>query len=203
MRSTSSRLGSVLSTAVVLLIVGFAAVEDAAPVLFGDEDIYLKVESLGTDTQDTGLLLVDAIKKGARGSMGLEGVTVVSVNGPAKKLLAGPFKKGGLLSQYAGFVVVPGLPPGTYRITKAKLSNGQEWERLDLPGIEDLEVNIVAGKPVYLGQLTIRHPIGTLRREFDLRYDKAREAKCWKLVTTKFSDSPWVEKINEHLRSLE
>ena len=203
MRSTSSRLGSVLSTAVVFLIIGVAAVEDAAPGLFGDEDVYLTVKSLGTDTQGTGLLLVDAIKKSTRGSSGPEGVTVVSVSDPAKAFKAGRFKQGGWLSQDAGLVVVPGLPPGTYRITKAKVISGQEWETLDLPGIEDLKVDIVAGKPVYVGQLTIRHPIGTLRREFDLRYDKAREAKCWKVVTTSFSDSPWVEKINEHLRSLE
>ncbi len=166
-------------------------------------ETYFAPENLGADTQNTGLLLVDAVTKHMLDTVRLFGVAIASIEDPGKTIIIGSFQTGGFLSQRSGVVVIPNLQPGTYKIVKTRTQTVHEWETLYMPTSKEFEIEISAGKPVYFGQIQIRWLFPSTDREIRIQYDKKREAESWKMVVDKYSESPWITIINTHIKSLE
>ena len=163
---------------------------------------YYAPEKLGTDTKNTGLMLVDAIKKVTFNNMPISGASIINISDPEKIITVGSFKTGGVFSQQSGVVVIPNLKPGIYRIVKIKTQNINMWETLYMPITKEYEVEILAGKPTYFGRIEVKHPIGTTDRIIKLNHEPSREAESWKLVIEKYKESPWVNIINSHINEL-
>ncbi len=136
--------------------------------------------------------------------MSLSGVAIAKLKGgPGDEILIGSFKTGGILSQLSGLVVIPGLEPGRYKITKVKTQNANLWETLNIPPSDDFTIEVKEKSPVYFGQIQIKHPVGSTEREIKIIYDKKREIESWKMVSAKYKSSPWSTIINQHITSLE
>lgn len=163
---------------------------------------YTAPADLDADPQTTGLLLVDAVTTKALNTMPLAGVVIAAVDDASNEIAVGSFKTGGMLGQLSDVVVVPGLQPARYRIVRLRTANVNMWETLDLPATPEFEVEIGPGRPVYLGQIQVKHPFGSTAREIRVRYDPAREAASWKRVLDRFAASPWAPLIDTHATSL-
>ena len=192
-----------LLTLIFVVLNGCAVTEQFKRNYQEASEAYYAPEKLEGNTQDTGILLVDAVTKKSLNTMPLSGVAIVNVREPSKEIVFGSFKTGGLLSQMSGVVVVPNLQPGTYKIVKIKTQNVNMWETLYMPETKEFEIEIAAGKPIYFGQIQVKHPFASTDREIHIQYDKKREATSWKVVVDKYSDSPWVQTIAAHIKSLE
>ena len=165
-------------------------------------EVYDVPENLGTDINNTGILLIDAIKKVTFNDLFISGVSIVNIDNPEKTKIVGSFKKGGVFSQNSGVVVIPNLEPGTYRIVKIKFGNANMWETLYMPKTLEYETEILTGKPIYFGRIEVEHPIGTTNRIIKTNHESSREVESWKLVINKFKASPWVNIINAHIKEL-
>ncbi|MGC2049135.1 MAG: hypothetical protein WA635_11065 [Gallionella sp.] len=163
---------------------------------------YYAPDDLNADTQNTGLLLVDAVSEKSLNTMSLSGVAIVNTNKPKKIIFSGSFKAGSFLSQISGVVVIPNLQPGKYRIIKINTWSANMWETIFMPDTREYEIEISAGKPVYFGQIKVRQPAGSTDIELNIIYDKNRETEAWKMVVDKYNVSPWVKKINAHVFGL-
>jgi hypothetical protein len=163
---------------------------------------YYAPDDLNSDTQSTGLLLVDGVSEKALNTMTLSGVAIVNTNKPDKIIFSGSFKPGSFLSQISGVVVIQNLQPGKYRIIKINTWSANMWETIFMPNSKEYEIEIGAGKPVYFGQIKVREPTGSADIELNINYDKNRETEAWKLVVDKYNTSPWVKKINAHIFGL-
>jgi len=163
---------------------------------------YYAPDDLNSDTQSTGLLLVDGVSEKALNTMTLSGVAIVNTNKPGKIIFSGSFKPGSFLSQISGVVVIQNLQPGKYRIIKINTWSANMWETIFMPNTREYEIEISAGKPVYFGQIKVRQPTGSTDIELNINYDKNRETEAWKMVVDKYDASPWVKKINAHVFGL-
>jgi len=163
---------------------------------------YYAPESLESNTQSTGILLVDAVTTKIANTMPLSGVAIVNVNDAGKEITIGSFKTGGLLSQQSGVVIIPNLQPGIYKIVKIRTQNVNMWETLNMPDTKEFEVEISAGKPIYFGQIQVKHPFASTDRAISVKHDKTRESESWKLVLDKYSESPWGAIIDAQINAL-
>jgi hypothetical protein len=163
---------------------------------------YFAPDDLNSDTQSTGLLLVDGVSEKALNTMTLSGVAIVNTNKPDKIIFSGSFKPGSFLSQISGVVVIQNLQPGKYRIIKINTWSANMWETIFMPDTKEYEIEIGSGKPVYFGQIKVRQPTGSTDIELNINYDKNRETEAWKMVVDKYNTSPWVKKINAHIFGL-
>ncbi len=169
---------------------------------------YYAPEDLNGDAQNTGLLLIDAVRKDGflLPSWGLSGVTIASLNEPGKEISIGSFNTGGFFGRDSGVVIIPGLTPGLYRIIRASSqyvdlqANVSFQETLKLP-IGNIAIEVKANTPVYYGQIQLLK--GSTGRKMKLKYEKKREIESWKMVSDKYNDSPWVTIIDEHIKNLE
>ena len=188
--------------AVLSLIHGCAVTEQMQRNFQEASEAYYAPEQLNGDPQETGLLLIDAVTEKLFNTMPLSGVAISNIDTPATPILVGSFKKGGILSQLSGVVVVPNLQPGTYRIIKINTQNANMWEAFPLPANKPFEVQVRRGQLSYLGQIHVKHPVGTTNREVSILHDKRREAEAWSMVVDKYGGSPWSDAITARIKEL-
>jgi hypothetical protein len=146
---------------------------------------------------DSGLLLIHAVSKKALNTLPLSGVAIAPVEDATAMILAGSFKSGGLLSQPSGVVVFDALSPGRYRVVRIRTENVNMWETVELPSDADYEFERRPGSLVYLGQIEVRHPVGTATRTFTFNRNADREAAAWKMVLNRYPDSDWTSALGE------
>lgn len=197
-------LGSLFACAATLILNGCAVGNQLKQNFQEAIEFYPQIESLNSDAQHTGLLLVDAVKNKvlSLSTLSLSGVAIVSVNNPEKMILSGSFKTGGFLSQNSDVVVFSGLQPGGYKIVKINIMWNLMWETLYMPAAKEFEIEIGAGKATYLGQINVEHPMFSTDRIIKITYNKERELESWKMVNEKFHNSTWTEIINAKIQSL-
>ena len=165
--------------------------------------VYPEPVDLDAAPQNTGLLLIDAVTKKALNTMPLSGVAIANLDDPETEITAGSFRSGGFLGQMSGVVVIPGLKPGPYRITRLRTQNANFWESLNMPETADFIIEVRANSPTYFGQVQIVHPVGTTDREIKIDYRKKREVEAWRKVSDRYAGSPWIANIAEHTRNLQ
>lgn len=178
---------------------GCAATEELQSSFRESTTTYSPPANLNADPQSTGLLLVDAITRKPLNEMPLSGAVITEVNNPGKTIQAGSFQTGGFLSPLSGIVVFSDLAPGTYRIVKIRTQNINMWETIELPNNDEYLIKVSAGTPAYFGRIEVKHPFGTTKREVTLKHDKSREGESWKMVVSKYGESPWAEPINRRI----
>lgn len=164
---------------------------------------YPTLESLSTDTDNKGLLLVDATGQGPSTRYALSGVGIVRTDNPKDTLLAGSFKTGGPLSPESGIVVFSNLKPGEYRIVKISLWSATRRETAYMPSTPEYLINIKTGQPIYFGRITVKQKGGFPKKNtIKVKYSNLKELKAWKKLLKKFPDSTWTPLINERIKSL-
>ena len=165
---------------------------------------YPSPEHLNFDPETTGIMLIDAkFKRGLISTMSIDGAAIINIDYPDQLILSGSFKTGGFLSGMSKFAVFANLVPGRYRIVKIKLSSGSDKSVLFMPLTQDLEIEIVAGKPVYHGRIVAKVKMFSRKIKIEVEYSQKREAECWEKVVDKYKESPWNQKINERIKILQ
>lgn len=156
-------------------------------------------DNLDANVGQTGLLLVDAVGKKALNTLHLTGAAIEAADAPGTLILAGSFRSGGVFSQSRGVVLFDGLAPGRYRLVKVKVENANQWESVLLPDEADYAVDIEAGSVAYVGQIEVRHPMGTTRRDFTINHNPDREKAAWQMVLERYGESAWSQPIAQRL----
>lgn len=164
---------------------------------------YPTPEQLSGSPENSGLMIVDAVTEKALNSMPISGASIVNLLEPEAMITAGSFKQGGLFSDLSGVVVFSNLKPGNYRIVKIKTQNANMWEVLSLPNSKEFEIEVVEGKVSYLGQIKIKHPFATTKREISLEYQASRESEALNITVTKFNQSSWAPIIQTQMAGID
>jgi len=195
----SNKYLRVLICCVAILILNSCAVGEQLKRNYQEAtETYPPVVTINSDIQKTGILLVDAAEK----KSSLSGIAVVNLNNPEQVILSGSFKTGGFLSPNSGVSVLSGLHSGKYRLIKVLMRSQKMWETIYMPSTKEFEVEIDAGRAVYMGQIDIEHPMFSTDRIIKINYTKERELDSWKMVNEKFNNSTWKEIINSNMENL-
>jgi hypothetical protein len=168
---------------------------------------YYVPEDLNGDAQNTGLLLIDAVRKTSHyRQWAFSGVTIASLNEPGKKISTGTFYTRVFFGRNSGVVIIPGLAPGFYNIIEITIRHKDLQLNKDLQHnvnmrIADIAIEVKANTAVYYGQIQI--PWDSTDKEIKLKYVKKREIESWRMVSNRYNDSPWATIIDEHIKNLE
>ena len=186
----------IITPLTLLILYGCGVVDQYKRHQNESTESYYAPDNLNSNTQKTGILLVDAISEKVSNTLSLSGVAIQNIKEPNNIILIGSFKTGSFLSQQSGVVVIPNLQTGKYRIIKVNMANVNMWEVVYMPKTNEYIVEIKAGKAHYFGQVNIQHPFGSTDRVIKNNYNKTRELESWKMVVEKYKESPWVNIIN-------
>ncbi len=154
-------------------------------------------ESLVTDPNTMGLLLIDGDLKSGLYGFGLDGVGLVRLGTDGAIFRAGPAGGRGLND----VVLFTGLEPGEYVVKMVRGSSAHGWAALEAPESPDLRVQIEAGKVYYLGKLHLKSKGKGAIVEKEL--DQSREMKVWTRFAAKYTGTAWAALAEQRSRAVQ
>ena len=148
-----------------------------------------------------GLLIVDAVVK-TKSFMGQESDPPI-VKVTVRKVIGDLLVEGEALQD---MFVFQGLKPGKYQLVSVSTKPGKKEVVLTVP-TDDEEVfsfDVVAGTPLYIGQVKIQQDIRLkeLGIRFSLTPAPKREIEAWKTLLEQSLRSQWKYVVEKHLASL-
>lgn len=147
--------------------------------------------TLVTDPNSMGLLVVDGDVKYGFNTLDMDGVSLVR---PGED---GVFRAGPASGLPSGCVIFTGLEPGDYVVKMARGSNGQAWAALPATDSPDFAIRIEAGKVHYLGQLHMKS------KSVEKTTDPSREMEVWARFAKKYAGTPWAALAEARSRAVQ